>query len=109
MWLFLADNPYKGIINATSIGVNSGTSDLPAAMAAIVVILMSVIGGLSIVFIIVGGVQMAVSSGNPTLVSKARHTILYALIGLVIAIAALAIVNFVTSSVVPPPPPPPTP
>jgi multisubunit Na+/H+ antiporter MnhB subunit len=51
-----------------------------------------------VVVIILGGVQYTTSSGDPAKVKKAKDTILYGIIGLVVALLAYAIVNFVLSS-----------
>ena len=53
------------------------------------------VGAVSVIMIIVGGLKYILSSGDPANTASARNTILYAIIGLVIAIAAQAIVLFV--------------
>lgn len=58
-----------------------------------------IIGSLSVIFIIVGGIQYVVSGGNPEQTSKAKNTILYAIIGLVVSISATVIVNFVLNRI----------
>ena len=50
--------------------------------------------------LIVGGVKYALSAGDAKAVTDAKNTILYALIGLVIAILAYSIVSFVLGLVV---------
>lgn len=53
------------------------------------------VGAISVIMIIIGGLKYIMSSGDPANTTSARNTILYAIIGLVIAIAAQAIVLFV--------------
>lgn len=53
------------------------------------------VGIICVVFIIVGGIRYATSGGDPEKVKSAKNTILYALIGLVIAILANVIVQIV--------------
>ena len=53
------------------------------------------LGIISVIMLIVGGVKYALSAGDAKAVTDAKNTILYALIGLVIAILAYSIVNFV--------------
>lgn len=63
-------------------------------------ILNWIIGGLGIVavvIIIIGGVGYMTSSGDAGKVKKAKDTILYGIIGLVICALAFAIVNWVIS------------
>lgn len=65
-------------------------------------ILNAVIGVLSfvcVVVIIIGGVNYMTSSGDAGKVKKAKDTILYGIIGLVVCVLAFAIVNFVISSI----------
>ena len=57
------------------------------------------LGIISVVMLIVGGVKYALSAGDAKAVTDAKNTILYALIGLVIAILAYAIVNFILNIV----------
>ena len=45
------------------------------------------------------GISFATSQGDSGKVAKARNTILYGVVGLVVALLAFAIVNFVLSSV----------
>lgn len=54
-----------------------------------------IVGILAVVMVIIGGVQYTTSGGDQAAVTKAKNTILYGIVGLVIAILAYAIVNFV--------------
>jgi hypothetical protein len=51
--------------------------------------------------IIIGGLRYVVSGGDASQVQAAKNTILYALIGVIVAILAYAAVNFVVASFVP--------
>lgn len=62
-------------------------------------ILLYIIGVISVIMIIIGGLRYATSGGNASTVTSAKNTILYAVIGLVVAIFAYAIINFVMSNV----------
>ena len=62
-------------------------------------ILLYIIGVISVIMIIIGGLRYATSGGNASTVTSAKNTILYAVIGLVIAIFAYAIINFVMNNV----------
>ena len=63
--------------------------------------LMYGIGIISVVMIIIGGIRYATSGGNAEKVKSAKNTILYAVVGLAVALLALAIVNFVNTTVNP--------
>ena len=62
-------------------------------------ILLWAIGIIAVVMIIIGGIRYATSNGDSNSVSAAKNTILYSVVGLVIAIFAYAIVNFVVDQV----------
>ena len=71
---------------------DKGPGDL---VATIVNVLLFIIGAISVVMIIIGGIMYATSVGDSGQVTKAKNTIMYAVIGLVVAFLAYAIVNFV--------------
>lgn len=54
-------------------------------------------GIVSVAFVIVGGIRMMTSSGNPQAVQAARKTIAYALGGLAISVSAFFIIGFVSN------------
>lgn len=70
-------------------------SDVPLVLLAIVDDLLRIAGIVAVAFVIYGGIRLITSEGNPESSSKARETILNALIGLVIAIVAIAFVSFI--------------
>ncbi|MCL2094672.1 hypothetical protein FWH13_00965 [Candidatus Saccharibacteria bacterium] len=55
-------------------------------------------GVLSVIFIIVGGIRYITSGGDAEKVKKAKNTILYACIGLAVAILAGAIALFIANT-----------
>lgn len=58
-------------------------------------ILVIVVGIVSVIVIIVGGFKYIISMGDPSALKSARDTIIYAVVGLVIAVVAQSIVSFV--------------
>ncbi len=66
-----------------------------AAQENIINYFLYAIGVAAVVMMIVAGIQMTTSAGDPGAVKKAKMTLTYAIIGLVVAILAYAIVNFV--------------
>lgn len=62
--------------------------------------LLFIVGALSVIMIIVGGLRYVVSGGNSTSVTGAKNTIMYAIVGLVIAFLAYAAINFVLGSLI---------
>lgn len=61
-------------------------------------VLLFLIGAISVIMLIVGGIRYVVSGGDSTAVQNAKNTILYAIVGIVVAILAYAVVNFVITS-----------
>lgn len=53
------------------------------------------LGAVAVIMIIVGGFQYATSQGDSNATAKAKNTILYAVIGLAVALFATAIVTFI--------------
>lgn len=54
-----------------------------------------IIGAISVLMIIIGGIRYVTSNGDQNQITSAKNTILYAVIGLVVSILAYAIVAFV--------------
>jgi len=63
--------------------------------------LLFIVGALAVIMIIIGGLRYATSGGNSASVTAAKNTILYAIVGLVVAFLAFAAVNFVLGAVSP--------
>lgn len=61
-------------------------------------VLLFLIGAVSVIMLIIGGIRYVLSGGDSTAVTAAKNTILYAVIGIIVALLAYAIVNFVVTS-----------
>ncbi len=57
-----------------------------------------VIGALAVIMLIYGGIRYTISAGDSKQVEAAKNTILYAIIGIIVALLAGAIVNFVLTN-----------
>ncbi len=68
---------------------------LNSIVQTIINTIIYVIGIIAVIMIILGGISYATSQGDAAKVKKGKDTILYGIVGLVIAILAYAIVNFV--------------
>lgn len=80
----------------TGDGVNDTTGDaLQNNVINIINAVIAALGIIAVVVIIIGGVGYMTSSGDAGKVKKAKDTILYGIIGLVICVLAFAIVNWV--------------
>lgn len=79
-------------------------NDLFAAdgvFTTIVNVLLFIIGAISVIMLIIGGIRYTLSGGDSGAVTSAKNTILYAIIGLIVAFLAFAIVNFVLGTFTP--------
>jgi len=76
------------------------TSNLSTAIKTVVNTLLFVIGVIAVIMIVIGGLKYTTSNGDSNQVTSAKNTILYAVIGLIVAIMAYALVNFVIKSFV---------
>ena len=56
-----------------------------------------VLGGVAVIVIIIGGIMYATSAGDPSQVTAAKNTILYAAVGLLVAMSASAIITLVNN------------
>lgn len=61
-------------------------------------VLLYVLGAVSVIMIIIGGLRYVVSGGDSANVTAAKNTILYAIVGIIIALLSYAIINFVLGS-----------
>lgn len=57
-------------------------------------VIFGVLGAIAVIMVIYGGMRYVRSQGNPQELTKAREAIMYAIIGLAIAVLAEAIINF---------------
>lgn len=89
-------------IRAASGCPNTGvkTNDLSTVIQNILNAIIGVAGLISVVYIVVGGIQYITSSGDSNKTEKAKKTILYALIGLIVCALSFAIVNFTISRII---------
>ena len=74
---------------------SSGGSSVGSIISDVVNILSLVLGAIAIIMIIVSGIRFATSGGGSNGVSSAKNTLIYAIVGLVIAALAQVIVHWV--------------
>lgn len=77
----------------------AGSDNLMKTLNTIISVVVGVLGLLAVAMIVYGGFMYTTSAGDASKIKKAKDTIMYGVIGLVIALLAFAIVNFVLSSV----------
>ena len=90
--------------SSVSLGsLGCGATNLPQVSASsneiqkILQITFMTLGAVAVLFVVIGGFRYVISSGDPEDAANARKTIIYAIIGLIVALAAEAIVTFALS------------
>lgn len=88
------------VIDGSNVKTGAGDTSIQALIGKITDILLFVLGAIAVIMIVVGGIRYAVSGGDSSAITSAKNTILYAVIGLVVALLAYAIVHFVVKAFV---------
>lgn len=68
---------------------------LSARLQDVLSLTFIILGGIAVLVITIAALQYVISAGDPQKVGRAKDTIIYALVGLVVAILAYSIVNFI--------------
>ena len=71
----------------------------PSVVEGIINGVITVIGIVAVIVVVVGGQRFIVSQGDPGKITAARGMIIYGLVGLIVALLAFAVVNFVLTGV----------
>ena len=75
---------------------NPGTGgSLEGVIKTVVQVLLFIIGAVAVIMIVIGGLKYVTSNGDSAAVTSAKNTILYSIVGLIVAMVAYAIVGFV--------------
>lgn len=95
-----AINVFDGCTGAnakTSVCNAESRDDAPTLVRAVINVLLYAIGVISVIMIIIGGIRYATSDGDSSKITSAKNTVLYSVIGLIVALLSFAIVNFVVN------------
>ena len=84
---------------AGAIGADCNGGGLTTQISNILDTTFTVIGVLAVLILLVGAVRYITSTGDAKRITQAKDTIIYAILGLVVAILARAIVGFVIAKV----------
>ncbi|MBI3889824.1 hypothetical protein HY312_04625 [Candidatus Saccharibacteria bacterium] len=86
-----------GSAGQTAICGATSKDELPSLIKNVINILLFIVGVIAVIAIVIGGIRYTTSNGDSSQTKAAKDTILYAVVGLVVAILAFAIVNFVVT------------
>lgn len=73
----------------------SSSNNLEDAIQVVTNILLFIVGVVAVIMIVIGGLKYVASNGDSNQIQSAKNTILYAVIGLIVAVIAYAVVQFV--------------
>jgi hypothetical protein len=90
-----------GVKAAKGTGVPTTLFGDTGIITTITNVLLFIAGALAVIMIIWGGLRYATSGGNSSNVTAAKNTVLYAIVGLIIAFLAFAIVNWILAAITP--------
>ena len=79
-------------------GSDAGTTTLEDNVKNTINVILYITGIAAVIMIVIGGMRYVLSGGDSSATKGAKDTILYAVVGLIVAIIAFAIVNFVVGA-----------
>lgn len=65
------------------------------AIQDVLAIVFTLIGAIAVLMFVIGGFRYITAQGDPQQISKAKETLIYSIVGVVVSISAVAIVAFV--------------
>ncbi|MBR6097258.1 hypothetical protein IKP94_00710 [Candidatus Saccharibacteria bacterium] len=94
----VADEATEALMGQTG-AMTGGDVALETSISNILNGVYLAVGIVAVIVIIIGGVNYTMSQGDPSKVSKAKSTILYGVIGLIVTLMAFAITQFVINAI----------
>jgi Type IV secretion system pilin len=100
-----ANDPYQCNVKVNNVKINANSplcqdkgKTVNGTITTTINLVLYFLGAISVLVIIFAGILYALSGGDANSVTKAKNTLLYAVIGLIVAMLAYAIVNFVLTT-----------
>jgi hypothetical protein len=91
-----AINVFKDCPEGSTTAVCEAKADtVQGPVQTVISTLLIAIGIIAVIMIIIGGIRYTLSNGDASQIKSAKDTVLYSVIGLIVAMLAYAIVNFV--------------
>ena len=96
---YLEDDTATGGVTGRCVPKVDSVDDSIPIVLAVIEIMLRVATYIAIIMFIYGAIRMIISQGSPDEVKKSRDTVVNSVVGLVIALIATAVVNFVGRAV----------
>ena len=94
--MYKDDPTYADVLKEAGCNIDVSDGSLTGNMAQTIInLVIAVVGVLAVIFMIIGGITYMTSQGDPTKTKRGRDTLIYALLGAILAGAAYTIVNWV--------------
>ncbi len=77
----------------------TGAKDIGSVLTSVTKTLIFIVGAISVIMIIIGGLRYVLSGGDSAGVKSAKDTVLYAIVGVIVAFIAYGIVTFVITRI----------
>ncbi len=87
------------LLECVDTDISGENFELTSLLTTIINVVIGIVGFIAVIMMILGGISFITSQGDAAKVTKAKNTILYGVVGLIVAMLAFAIVNFVLNSV----------
>ena len=94
----ILDQACNGISN--DVCNKKGDTNINSLVLSVINLLLYIVAVVAVVMIIVGGMKYLTSSGDSGKVTSAKNTVVYAVVGLLVAIFSWVIVNFIVKQFV---------
>lgn len=85
------------VMGGTQPAAAAGAKPLSEILLSVLQVLLGIIGTLSVLMLVIGGIMYMTSGGDSSRADTAKSTIQYAIIGLIVAILSLVVVSQVAS------------
>ena len=89
-----ADTACEGL-SAVGAGCGGGEAGLTTTIQGVIQVLLFIVGVAAVVMLIIGAIRFVASGGDSQATTAAKNTVIYAIIGIIVAVLAYAIVRFV--------------
>ena len=96
----LVEAIYNNLVSAPSSAQGLPKAPAEDLVDGVLNLTFIILGGISLIVMVLQGIKYSLSSGNPEQTNQARNGIIYALVGLTVAISAWSIVNFAIERVI---------
>lgn len=95
----IIDDSGLDVPNKALVEKSGDSAALTPVIQTVLQVTFGTMGAVAVLIITIAGTQYILSNGDPQRIAKAKDAIIYALIGLVVAILAFSIVTFVLDGV----------